>query len=317
MEYPVFHHKFETWLTMNGYDINVIKTMKKDQLDEIIKKSPYYKATSNDVDWVKKVKMQGRIQSHIDHSISTTINIPNEATEELVAKIYETGWSSGCKGITVYRDGSRSGVLVGIDDKKEMKFQENHAPKRPKRLKGEIIRFQNNLEKWIAVVGMKDGKPYELFTGKLVNGLSNIPVTVKECEVVKNIIETEEFDENGKPIKVRKKRYDIEYIDGDGIKQTHTGLSHAFNPEFWNYAKFISAVLRHGMPMIYVYELIESLNFTEDHINTWKNGVVRVIKRYIKDGEKTKGSCPECGGTEFIFAEGCIRCSKCTWGKCG
>jgi len=317
MEYPVFHHKFETWLTMNGYDINVIKTMKKDQLDEIIKKSPYYKATSNDVDWVKKVEMQGRIQSHIDHSISTTINIPNEATEELVAKIYETGWSSGCKGITVYRDGSRSGVLVGIDDKKEMKFQENHAPKRPKRLKGEIIRFQNNLEKWIAVVGMKDGKPYELFTGKLVNGLSNIPVTVKECEVVKNIIETEEFDENGKPIKVRKKRYDIEYIDGDGIKQTHTGLSHAFNPEFWNYAKFISAVLRHGMPMIYVYELIESLNFTEDHINTWKNGVVRVIKRYIKDGEKTKGSCPECGGTEFIFAEGCIRCSKCTWGKCG
>jgi ribonucleotide reductase alpha subunit len=313
MEYPVFHHKFEMWLEINGYNVNIVKTMSKTQLDELVKQSPYYKATANDVDWVKKVEMQGKVQSEIDHSISSTINIPNEATEELVSQIYEMGWRSGCKGLTVYRDGSRSGVLVKIEEKKnDIEFHENHAPKRPKRLKGEIIRFQNNLEKWIAVVGMKDGRPYELFTGKFENGLSNLPAIVKDCEIVKNIIDG--IDEDGKPIKT--KRYDIEYIDAEGKKQTHTGLNHAFNPEFWNYAKFISAVLRHGMPMVYVFELVDSLNFKEDTINTWKNGVARVIKRYIKEGEKIKSKCPECEGTEFIFAEGCVRCANCGWSKC-
>ena len=319
-EYRVFHHKFETWLIVNGYNIDVVKTMSDEQLDEIVKKSPYYKATSNDVDWVKKVEMQGRIQSNVDHSISTTVNVPNDATEELIAKIYETAWRSGCKGITVYRDGSRSGILISDTDKreneKEVEFRENHAPKRPKRLKGEIYRFQNNLEKWIAVVGVKDGRPYELFTGKLENGLSNLPVNIKDCEVVKNIIEVDGFNENDEPIKIKKKRYDIEYIDNDGIKQVHTGLNHAFDPEYWNYAKLISGILRHGMPLIYAYELIDSLNFKEEYINTWKNGVVRTLKRYIKDGEKVKGKCPECQGTEFIFAEGCIRCANCSWSKC-
>lgn len=319
-EYIVFHHKFENWLEVNGYDVKVVKSMTMGQVDELVKKSPYYKATSADVDWVKKVEMQGRIQLNVDHSISTTVNVPNDATEELVGRIYETAWKSGCKGITVYREGSRSGVLISDGDKnvkeKDEEFHEHQAPKRPKRLKAEIHRFQNNLEKWIAVVGLKDGRPYEIFTGKNENGLSYLPTNIKNCEVVKNIFEIEEINDEGKLIKVKKKRYDIEYIDSNGEKQVHTGLNHAFNPEFWNYAKFISAVLRHGMPLVYTYELIDSLNFKEDHINTWKNGVARTIKKYIKDGEKSRGKCPNCGGTEFIYQEGCLRCSNCSWSKC-
>jgi ribonucleoside-diphosphate reductase alpha chain len=315
MEYPVFHHNFELWLKTNDYDIEVVKSMTPTQVDEIVKKSPYYKATSNDVDWEKKVEMQGRIQQHIDHSISTTINLPNDVTEETVAKVYEAGWRSGCKGITVYRDGSRSGVLLAQKEEKP-EFHENHAPKRPKRLKGEIHRFQNNLEKWIAVVGIKDGKPYEIFTGKFENGLSNLPANVKDCEVVKNIIEVEELNEDNELVKVKKKRYDIEYIDSNGVKQTHTGLNHAFNPEYWNYAKLFSGVLRHGMPIIYVYELINSLNLNTDNLNTWKNGVARVVKKYIKDGEKSKGTCQVCGSTNFEFKEGCIQCIQCGWSKC-
>jgi ribonucleoside-diphosphate reductase alpha chain len=308
-EYPVFHHKFEIWLEVNGYNVDVVKSMTSTQVDEIVKQSPYYKATSNDVDWVKKVEMQGRLQKHIDHSISVTVNLPKDATEELVASVYETGWR-GCKGITVYRDGSRDGVLISNNDKKdEIDFRENHAPKRPKRLKGEIHRFQNNLEKWIAVVGIKDSRPYEIFTGKLENGLSNLPSHVKECEVVKNIIE----NENGE----KYKRYDIEYVDSNNEKQIHTGLNHAFNPEFWNYAKFISGVLRHGMPIIKLYELIDSLNFKEDYINTWKNGVARVVKKYIKDGEKGKGNCPICGSENLQYVEGCLTCRSCGHGKCG
>lgn len=318
-EYPVFHHKFETWLEVNGYNLEVVKSMTGAQIDEIVKKSPYYKATSNDVDWVKKVEMQGRIQKHVDHSISVTVNLPEDISEEMVAKVYETGWRVGCKGITVYREGSRSGVLIQNTDKKEKEaeFHEIHAPKRPKRLKGEIHRFQNNLEKWIAVVGIKDGRPYEIFTGKNENGLTYLPTNIKECEVVKQIFEVEEPDETGKLVKVRKKRYDIEYIDSNGEKQTHTGLNHAFNPEFWNYAKFISAVLRHGMPLIYTWELIDSLNFKEDYINTWKNGVARVIKRYIKDGEQVNKKCPECGSDHLEFKEGCLTCMSCGNSKCG
>jgi len=315
MEYPVFHHKFEMWLEVNGFNVEVVKSMTKEQVDEIVKKSPYYKATSNDVDWVKKVEMQGRIQKHVDHSISVTVNLPEDVSEEIVAKVYETGWHSGCKGMTVYRDGSRSGVLVTNKEKREKNndFHENHAPKRPKRLKGEIHRFQNNLEKWIAVVGLKDGRPYEIFTGRLQNGLSYLSPNIKECEVVKNIFEVEI---DGKLVK--KKRYDIEYVDNEGNKSVHTGLNHAFDPEFWNYAKLISGILRHGMPIIYVYELIDSLNFKDDHINTWKNGVGRVIKKYIKEGEEIKGSCPNCGSTEGLhFVEGCLTCKSCGFSKCG
>jgi len=309
MEYPVFHHNFELWLTINGYDIEIVKTMNKEQVDEIVKKSPYYKATSNDVDWVKKVEMQGRLQRHVDHSISVTVNLPENINEETVAKVYETGWRAGCKGITVYREGSRSGVLVSQKEKKEEVLPEEiHAPKRPKRLKGEIHRFQNNLEKWIAVVGIKDDRPYEIFTGKYENGLSELPTSLKECEVVKNIVEID-----GK----RTKRYDIEYVDSKGEKHVHEGLSHSFNPEYWNYAKFISGVLRHRMPLVYVHQLIDSLTFGEDHINTWKNGIGRVVKRYIKDGEKGSGTCPNCGSEHLEYKEGCLTCMSCGNSKCG
>jgi ribonucleoside-diphosphate reductase alpha chain len=308
-KYSVFHHKFELWLKVNEYDVNAVKNMSDEQLDEIIKKSPYYKATSNDVDWVKKVEMQGRIQKQVDHSISVTVNLPKDVSEDIVAKVYETGWKSGCKGITVYRDGSRNGVLFTETEKKDVEFRENHAPTRPKRLKAEIHRFQNNSEKWIAVVGLKDGRVYEIFTGVLQNGLSNLPQNIKNCEVVKNIIDCE----NGE----KKKRYDIEYIDNNGVKQVHIGLNHAFNPEFWNYAKLISGIMRHGMPIVKLYELIDSLTFKEDHINTWKNGVARVIKKYVKDGEKGKGKCLECGGNQLEFKEGCLICSTCGNSKCG
>jgi len=318
-EYLVFHHHFKTWLKVNEYDIDIVRTMTEEQVDEIVKKSPYYKATSNDVDWIKKVEMQGRVQKHVDHSISVTVNLPEEATEELVRKVYETGWIVGCKGMTVYREGSRSGVLISNTEKKpEIPLEtEIHAPKRGKRLKAEIHRFQNNLEKWIAVVGLKDGKPYEIFTGKFENGLSNLPLNIKDCEVVKNIIEVEELDDNGKTVKVKKKRYDIEYTDSQGEKHIHTGLNHAFNPEFWNYAKFISGVLRHRMPLVYIFELIDSLTFKEDYINTWKNGIARVIKRYITDGQKGKGKCPECGGEDMQYKEGCLICMGCGNSKCG
>lgn len=315
-EYPVFHHKFETWLEVNGYDLNEVKSMTINEVNEIVKKSPYYKATANDVNWVKKVEMQGRIQKHIDHSISTTINLPNDITEDMVSLVYETGWRVGCKGITVYRDGSRSGILVSDSDKKELEikelFQDTHAPKRPKRLNADIVRFQNNLEKWIAVVGLLDGRPYEIFVGKLGDELLNLPQNIKECEIVKNIVEIEGVDG-----KIKKKRYDVEYVDGNGEKHTINGLNYSFNPEYWNYAKLISGILRHGMPLVYVYELVNSLNLRDDVLNTWKNGIARVIKRYIKDGERGKGRCSTCGGENLEFIEGCLTCKSCGDGRCG
>jgi len=308
-EYPVFHHKFEVYLNAKGLDVSEVKGYTKAEIEKLIEKSPYHKSTSNDVDWVKKVEMQGRIQKHVDHSISVTVNLPNEITEEIVSKVYETGWRSGCKGMTVYRDGSRSGVLVSESTKKEKEvekmFKDNHAPKRPKRLKGEIMRFQNNLEKWIGVVGLLDGRPYEIFTGKLENGLSELSSSIKECEIVKN------RNEDG------SSRYDIEYIDQDGEKQSHKGLSHTFNPEFWNYAKLISSVLRHGMPMIYVQNLINSLNLNDEHLNTWKNGMARIVKKYIPDGEKGTGKCQSCGGDSLQYIEGCLTCKSCGSSKCG
>lgn len=317
-EYPVFHQKFVEWFEKisiikfeNKKDyLSYLETLSEDKLFEIYKKSPYYKATSEDVDYIGKVELQGAIQKWIDHSISVTVNMPEYVTKDIVSNVYMKGYETGCKGVTVYRDGSRSGVLISKkeDNANIFKNTENNAPKRPKRLKGEIHRFNNNYEKWIAVIGIYDDRPYELFTGKLENGLKDLPNNLKVCEIVKKKIE----DEKGNKIK----RYDIEYVDSNGEKHIYEGLNFKFNPEFWNYAKLISSVLRHQMPIINVYKLIESLSFREEHINTWKNGVVRTIKKYIKDGEKTKDKCPNCGGDNFVFKEGCLQCMECGWSKC-
>jgi len=308
-EYPVFHHNFKTWLEVNGFDVDVVRTMKNTQINEIIKMSPYHQATSNDVDWVKKVEMQGMVQRHVDHSISVTVNLPKDITEDMVSQVYEKGWSMNCKGITVYRDGSREGVLISSSKDKSDEFKENDAPRRPKRLKGEIHRFQNNLEKWIAVIGLLDGKPYELFTGKNENGTIDIPGNIKYCDVVKNIY----YDVNGK----RKKSYDIEYIDASGEKHTVKRINRAFDPEYWNYGKFISGVMRHGMKPIHIFKLVETLNLKDDNLNTWKNGVARAMKKYISDGEKYMGTCEDCGGNNLEFRDKCPVCLDCGSSKCG
>jgi len=301
-EFDVLHPKVKEWLNINNIsDISLAFT-----------KSPYVGSTASEIDWIKRIKIQSIVQKFITHSISSTINLPKDVNIEKVGEIYLEAWKHKLKGITVYRDGSRSGVLLGDNEKKD----ENEFSKRPKRLKGEIHRFQNNLEKWIAVVGLRDEKPYEIFTGLLKNGLAYLPNNIKECEVVKNVFEIEEVNENGVLVKVRKKRYDIEYIDNNGDRQIHTGLNQAFDPEFWNYAKLLSGIMRHKMETKYILKLIESLNFREDHINTWKNGVARVIKKYIKDGEKGKGKCPNCGSEHLEFKEGCLICMACGSGKC-
>lgn len=307
-EYPVFHHKFEVYLEAKGYNLEEVKAMKAEQIAEIIAKSPYHKATANDVNWVKKVEMQGMIQKHVDHSISVTVNLPNDISEEMVAKVYETGWKAGCKGVTVYRDGSRSGVLVSASEKKKEEkdklFEDHHAPKRPRKLEAEVVRFQNNHEKWIAVVGTLDERPYELFTGNL-DGLPAIPSSVDGGVIVKN------RDEDG------NSRYDFQYEDKDGYKVTIEGLSRSFNKEYWNYAKLISGILRHGMPLPYAVDLIGSLNLEDDTLMTWKNGVVRVIKKFIPDGTKSNNKCPNCEQDSLVFQEGCLTCSNCGVSKCG
>lgn len=307
-EYPVFHHKFETYLKVKGYDIDEVKSMNKEEIDAIIKESPYYGATSNDVDWLKKVEMQGMVQKHIDHSISVTVNLPSDISEEMVGKVYQTGWESGCKGMTVYRDGSRSGVLVSTSEKKgkdkEKLFEDHHAPKRPKKMEASVVRFQNNHEKWIAVVGTLDGRPYEMFTGKL-EGLSSIPNSVEKGYVVKN------------RHKDGTSRYDFQYEDKDGYNVIIEGLSRSFDKEYWNYAKMISGVLRHGMPLPYVVDLVSSLNLDEDTLTTWKNGVTRVIKKFIPDGTKSDNKCPNCEQDSLVFQEGCLTCSNCGHAKCG
>ena len=307
-EYPVFHHKFETYLKVKGYNLEEVKAMKQEDIDVIVAKSPYNGATSNDVDWVKKVEMQGMVQKHIDHSISVTVNLPNDISEEMVAKVYETGWKAGCKGMTVYRDGSRSGVLISKSEKKEEEkqkfFQDNHAPKRPKKMDAEVVRFQNNLEKWIAVVGTLDGRPYEMFTGKL-EGFPAIPNSVDKGFIVKA------RNDDG------TSRYDFQYEDRDGYKVTVEGLSRSFDKEYWNYAKLISGVLRHGMPLPYVVDMIGTLNLEDDVLSTWKNGVVRVVKRFIPDGTKSDNKCPNCDQDSLVFQEGCLTCSNCGHAKCG
>ena len=311
-EYNVFHHHFKTWLTANGYDANEVATYSQEELDKIIAKTPYYGATANDVDWVNKVKMQGAIQKWVDHSISVTVNIPEETTEEMVSKIYMTGWESGCKGITVYRDGSRSGVLVSNDDKGKKEeaaagaFMETQAPPRPKVLEADIVKFNNNHEKWVAIVGTIDGRPYEIFTGRAEDSFS-ILSHVDKGWVIRN------KSQDGRA------RYDFQYEDKDGYKTTIEGLSRTFNQEYWNYAKLISGVLRHGMPIAFVVEMVANLHLSDESLNTWKNGVQRALKRYIPDGTKVSGkACPECSSEEgMMFKEGCLTCMDCGYSKCG
>jgi ribonucleoside-diphosphate reductase alpha chain len=307
-EYKVFHHKFSDWLDLNGYNSDEVKTMSDEEVDTIIEKSPYYKATSNDVDWVSKVKMQGRIQKWVDHSISVTINLPENATEELVGQLYVTAWESGCKGVTVYRDGSRSGVLVSNKkDSKEVISDDPASFKRPKSLNAEIIRFNNNDEKWIAFVGIKDDRPYEIFTGIADEEMFPMPKSIKTGKILK----VKDKDGNS--------RYDFQYTDKYGYQNTLGGLSHMFDKEFWNYAKLISGVLRHRMPIPGVVNLVQSLRLDNETINTWKNGVERALKKYIPDGTKPKTGtkCSECSSESVIYQEGCLICQECGYSKCG
>jgi len=308
-EYVVFHHKFKQWMEINGIDTT--KNYSYDEINELIEKSPYYKATSNDVDWLSKVKMQGAIQKWVDHSISVTINIPNDATEELVDKLYLTAWEEGCKGVTVYRDGSRSGVLISADDKKEADAENDEdvvdfPTKRPQILQADVVRFQNNKEKWIAFIGTIDDKPYEIFTGLADDeeGLL-LPRWVNSGFILKN-------KEEGNT------RYDFQYINQRGYKTTIEGLSHRFNPEFWNYAKLISGTLRHGMKIENVLELINGLQLDSESINTWKNGVARALKRFVPDGVEAKGQkCSNCNSSNLMYQEGCLTCKDCGSSKCG
>jgi ribonucleoside-diphosphate reductase alpha chain len=309
-EFHVFHHKFLTWLKEQGYNPETASKMNEEELNELIARSPYAGATANDVDWVNKVKMQGAIQKWVDHSISVTVNVPNDISEEMVQKIYETGWESGCKGITVYRDGSRSGVLVSNDDNgkksdQERQFSDTLAPRRPQKLEARVIRFFNKDDAWIAVVGLIDGRPYEIFTGLAKDSFSVLS-KVDKGWVIKN------KDENGRG------RYDFQYVDSEGYNVTIEGLSRTFNKEYWNYAKLISGVLRHGMPLPYVVNMVEKLHLDAESLNTWKKGIVRALKQFIPDGtEAVENKCTECGANGLVYQEGCLTCKECGYSKCG
>ncbi len=306
-EYIVLHHKFAEWAEVNGYDIDKIKyEYSKEELDELIKKSPYYKATANDINWLNKVKMQGEVQKWVDHSISVTVNIPKETSEDIVSEIYMTAWESGCKGMTIYREGSREGVLVSQSspDQNKTNFTETKAPKRPKNLEAHVIRFRNEKEEWIAVVGIIENRPYEIFTGLAADSF-HLPDYVNKGYVIKN------RDSEGVA------RYDFQYQDKDGYNITIEGLSRMFNKEYWNYAKLISGILRHGMPLNHVIDLVSKLTFDNETINTWKNGVARALKKYVKDGTKVEGKkCPSCSQDTIIFSGGCENCTACGWSKC-
>ena len=308
-EFNVLHHKFTDWMEANGMDSTTARTMTDDELKAIIEKSPYHQATANDIDWVQKVKMQGAIQKWVDHSISVTVNIPNEATVDLVEKIFITAWKSGCKGITIYRDGSRSGVLVSGDDdggaSAKPKFQDTHSPKRPRKLEAEVVRFNNNDEKWIAVIGMLEDKPYEIFTGRAEDTFL-LPRNVTKGWVTK-------VKENG------NNRYDFQYVDRDGYRVTYEGLSRSFDKEFWNYAKLISGVLRHGMPLTFVITLISGLHLDSEHINSWKKGVIRALKKFVPNGTKADSqTCTNCDQEgSMVYQEGCLICNSCGYSECG
>ena len=314
-EYIVFHHKFLTWMKVNGYDPD--KRYSQEEIDELVAKSPYYKATSNDVDWLMKVKMQGRIQKWVDHSISVTINLPNNVDEDLVNRLYVEAWRCGCKGCTVYRDGSRAGVLISAKKKDEKKADTTEVDKllrrpqvvevRPKVLEADVVRFQNNKEKWVAFVGLLDGRPYEIFTG-LQDEEEGIllPRSVTHGRIIKN------YDEDG------VKHYDFQFENKRGYKMTIEGLSEKFNKEYWNYAKLISGVLRWQMPIEQVIKLVGSLQLDSENINTWKNGVERALKKYVQDGTEAKGvKCPNCGNETLVYQEGCLICKTCGSSRCG
>ena len=303
-EYNVFHHNFITWLEVNGKDSKEVRSMSDADLEKLVEQSPYFKATSNDVDWVSKVKMQGRIQKWVDHSISVTINLPKDVNEAMVGDLYVEAWKSGCKGATVYRDGSRSGVLIAND--KDKKDNSPFPKKRPKVLDADILIFRNNDQEWIAFLGLIDGKPYEIFTGKKEDDNFPIPKSVKKGKIIKT------KDEDGS-------RYDFQYVDHYGYKVTMGGLSHQFDKEYWNYAKLISGVLRHGMPILNAVDLITSLRLDDDTINNWSAGVARVLKKYIPDGTKAEAGmkCEECGHNNLVYQEGCLICTDCGSSKCG
>jgi len=304
-EYIVFHHKFLTWMEVNGFDTT--KNYTQEELDALVEQSPYYKATSNDVDWMSKVRMQGEIQKWVDHSISVTINLPNSATEELVGQLYVEAWKSGCKGVTVYRDGSRSGVLIASGGDKKEEELSKFPKKRPQVLEADVVRFQNNKEKWIAFVGLLDGRPYEIFTG-LADDDEGIllPKSVLKGSIIKN------YDEDD------TSRYDFQYVNKRGYKTTIEGLSFKFNKEYWNYAKLISGVLRHGMPIEDVLHLVAGLQLDNETINNWKNGVERALKKYIPNGTKARtGHCENCGSDSLVYQEGCLICTSCGSSKCG
>ncbi len=307
-EYIVYHPKFLTWMRVN--DIEVKPDYTQEELDALVARSPYFKATANDVDWLEKVRMQGSVQKWVDHSISVTINLPSDVTEELVGKLYVEAWRSGCKGCTVYRDGSRSGVLIAVEKKKSAPTSVEGHPivaKRPIELDADVVRFQNNKEKWIAFVGLLNGKPYEIFTG-LADDDDGIfcPKSVTRGKIIKAV------DDKG------NKRYDFQFINKRGYKTTIEGLSDKFNPEYWNYAKLISGVLRYGMPIDQVLKLVGGLELNSQSINTWKMGVERALKKYLPNGTKASGQrCPNCGQETLVYQEGCLICTSCGTSRCG
>ena len=312
-EYIVYHKKFLTWMEANGIDAT--KKYSQDEIEQLVAKSPYYKATANDVDWLMKVKMQGAIQKWVDHSISVTVNLPSDVDEALVNKLYVEAWRSGCKGCTIYRDGSRSGVMIAVSKKDKKENTDAPLPckhpevteVRPQVLDCDVVRFQNNKEKWVAFVGLLDGYPYEIFTG-LQDDEEGIvlPKTVVKGKIIKST------DEDG------KKRYDFQFENKRGYKTTVEGLSEKFNPEYWNYAKLISGVLRYRMPIEHVIKLVGSLQLKSESINTWKNGVERALKKYIIDGTEAKGQkCPNCGQETLVYQEGCLICKNCGASRCG
>ena len=317
-EYIVYHKKFLTWMEVNGIDTS--KRYTQDEIDELVARSPYHKATANDVDWLMKVRMQGAIQKWVDHSISVTVNLPNDVSEELVGKLYVEAWHSGCKGCTIYRDGSRSGVMISASkkDKKKSAAQKEKTSSdripvmavtetRPKELDCDVVRFQNNKEKWVAFVGLLDGYPYEIFTGLQDDeeGIA-LPKTVTKGRIIK------QTNPDG------TKRYDFQFENKRGYKTTVEGLSEKFNPEYWNYAKLISGVLRYRMPIDHVIKLVSSLQLKDQSINTWKNGVERALKKYMVDGTEAKGLvCPSCGQETLVYQEGCLICKNCGASRCG
>ena len=306
-EYYVYHHQFVKWLESNGYDTSKLQTIADDELTKWLEASPYHGATANDIDWVAKVRMQGAIQKWVDHSISVTVNLPNDVSEELVANVYRTAWECGCKGVTVYRDGCRAGVLIDSKKKKETTKQCSDPTqlKRPKSIPADVVRFKNGSESWIAFVGIQDERPYEIFTGKIEEDAMYIPPKITKGWILK----VREDDGS--------KRYDFQYKDRYGYVNTIGGISRLFDEEFWNYAKLISGVLRHGMPIDKVVNLIDGLHLNSESINTWKNGVQRALKQYIADGTKSKGKCPHCGQEEMAYQNGCLTCMSCGYSKCG